>query len=84
MLASRFENVGSSHVKYSGASTYEHTTILSYNPLRLQNFASTCSRSFELQPEKGSWKRRGIQIANRWWRRGCFFVALFPQQLESV
>ena len=60
------------------------TTILSYDQLQPYNFASTRDRSFHIQTEKGRGKRWEIQISNYRWQRGCFFVALLPQQLESV
>ena len=61
--------------------TYDHFEL---QPALAANFC------FDLRPElrgttrKTQGKRWGIQIANHWWRRGCFFVTLLPQRLESM
>ena len=65
------------------------TNVPTYNHFKLRralaaNFCFNLWLELPVTNRKGQGEKQEIQIANCWWRRGCFFVVLSPQQLESV
>ena len=58
--------------------------ILSYEQLHSEHFTTTLNGALTYKQKKGRGKGQEIQISNYRWQQGCFFLALSPQQLESV